>query len=90
MVITTTASSLTSTFGTRRNPDTRSYGPEAVALLAEAGLELFAWLASSLRAGTARVISSPLECLPGCCGWGSVECSTPLTSKPQLESFSTS
>ena len=40
MGVTSTASRLTATFGTARNPGTRSYGPEAVLLLAEAGLEL--------------------------------------------------
>ena len=48
MGIPSTACSVTATFGTSRNPGTRSYGPEAVALLAEAGLELFDWQAMVL------------------------------------------
>lgn len=49
MGVTSTASRLTATFGTARNPGTRSYGPEAVQLLAEAGLELFGWQAMVLE-----------------------------------------
>lgn len=49
MGVTSTASRVTATFGTVRNPGSRSYGPEAVALLAEAGLHLFDWQAMVLE-----------------------------------------
>ena len=42
------SSCLTATYGTRRTPGTSSYGPQAVELLAEAGLELFDWQAMVL------------------------------------------